>query len=124
MGDQADIEKGRNIGVDTMSNASDFIIKNGVLIKYVGPGGDVVVPEGVEEIGEEAFAVVEQIGTYSFYTANRSLRTVYELAHGYFDGPKLRSRIGPMIDRKNSRSDYDYYTNTHKVLAWMDKKAN
>lgn len=51
-------------------------------------------------------------------------RTVYELAHGYFDGPKLRSRIGPMIDRKNSRSDYDYYTNTHKVLAWMDKKAN
>lgn len=30
-----------------MSNASDFIIENGVLIKYVGPGGDVVIPEGV-----------------------------------------------------------------------------
>ena len=59
-----------------MSNASDYIIKNGVLTKYVGPGGDVIVPEGVTEIGEDAFAVVEQIGTYSFYTANRSLRSI------------------------------------------------
>lgn len=50
-------------------------------------------------------------------------KTVYALAHGYFDGPKLRSRIEPMIDRKNSRSDYDYYSNIHTVLAWMDKKT-
>ena len=38
-----------------MSSASDFVIENGVLKKYVGPGGDVVVPEGVTEIGYEAF---------------------------------------------------------------------
>lgn len=38
-----------------MSNVSDFIIENGVLIKYVGPGGDVVIPEGVTQIGREAF---------------------------------------------------------------------
>jgi len=38
-----------------MSNASDFVIENGILKKYVGPGGDVVVPEGVTEIGERAF---------------------------------------------------------------------
>lgn len=38
-----------------MSNASDFIIENGVLTKYVGPSGDVVIPEGVTEIGEGAF---------------------------------------------------------------------
>ena len=38
-----------------MSNASDFIIENGVLKKYVGPGGDVVIPEGVTAIGELAF---------------------------------------------------------------------
>ena len=38
-----------------MSNVSDFIIKNGVLIKYVGPGDDVVIPEGVTQIGREAF---------------------------------------------------------------------
>ena len=30
-----------------MSNASDFIIGNGVLKKYVGPGGDVVIPEHI-----------------------------------------------------------------------------
>ena len=39
-----------------MSNASDFVIENGVLKKYVGPGGDVVIPETVEEIGAGAFA--------------------------------------------------------------------
>ena len=38
-----------------MSNPNDFVIKNGVLIKYHGPGGDVVVPEGVTEIDRRAF---------------------------------------------------------------------
>ena len=38
-----------------MSNASDFVIKNGVLEKYVGSGGDVIVPEGVTAIGDESF---------------------------------------------------------------------
>lgn len=33
-----------------MSNPNDFVIENGVLTKYVGPGGEVVVPEGVTEI--------------------------------------------------------------------------
>ena len=34
---------------------SDFVIENGVLTKYNGPGGDVVIPDGVTEIGWEAF---------------------------------------------------------------------
>ena len=38
-----------------MSNASDFIIENGVLKKYVGPGGDVVIPKDVTSIGVGAF---------------------------------------------------------------------
>lgn len=38
-----------------MSNASDFIIEDGVLKKYVGPGGDVVIPEGVTSIADHAF---------------------------------------------------------------------
>ena len=37
-----------------MSNASDFLIKKGVLTEYKGPGGDVIVPEGVTVIGELA----------------------------------------------------------------------
>ena len=39
-----------------MSNASDFIIENGVLKKYVGSGNDVVIPNGVTTIGEWAFS--------------------------------------------------------------------
>jgi hypothetical protein len=38
-----------------MSNPSDFVIENGVLTKYIGPGGDVTVPEGVTSIGDAAF---------------------------------------------------------------------
>lgn len=38
-----------------MSDPGDFIIENSVLTKYVGPGGDVVIPEGVTEIGKDAF---------------------------------------------------------------------
>ncbi len=40
-----------------MSSVSDFVIENGVLKKYVGHGGDVVVPEGVTEIAANAFNV-------------------------------------------------------------------
>ena len=38
-----------------MSNASDFVIENGVLTKYIGPGGDVVIPDGVASVGGWAF---------------------------------------------------------------------
>ena len=58
---------------------SDFQITNGVLTKYTGPGGDVVVPEGVTTIGGGAFGECESltsivlpegvtsIGDYAFY---------------------------------------------------------
>ena len=38
-----------------MSEIRDFIIKNGFLKKYVGPSGDVVIPDGVVKIGTFAF---------------------------------------------------------------------
>lgn len=38
-----------------MSNTCDFVIDNGVLEKYVGPGGDVIIPTGVTTIGFHAF---------------------------------------------------------------------
>lgn len=38
-----------------MCKASDFEIENGVLLKYHGPGGRVVIPEGVTSIGDSAF---------------------------------------------------------------------
>ena len=47
-------------------------------------------------------------------------KTVYELAHGYFDASKLRSRIDPIIDRRNRNPNEDYYCNIHWMLTWMD----
>lgn len=38
-----------------MSNASDFIIENGILTQYLGADGDVVIPDGVTQIGAKAF---------------------------------------------------------------------
>ena len=38
-----------------MENKQDFVIENGVLNRYEGPGGDVTIPEGVTEIGSAAF---------------------------------------------------------------------
>ena len=39
-----------------MGNARDFIIENGILKKYVGPGGDIVILKGVTKIGDYAFS--------------------------------------------------------------------
>ena len=39
-----------------MENNLEFIIKSAVLVHYCGPGGDVVIPKGVWEIGWAAFA--------------------------------------------------------------------
>ena len=38
-----------------MSELKDFIIENYVLKKYIGQGGDVVIPEGIISIGYESF---------------------------------------------------------------------
>lgn len=39
-----------------MNNTRDFLILDGVLKKYVGPGGDVTIPDGITEIGKSAFS--------------------------------------------------------------------
>ena len=51
--------------------------------------------------------------------------TFYALAHGYFDGPQIRSRIEPLITTKNQHNVAveKYYNDTLQVLAWMDQKS-
>lgn len=44
-----------------MENKQDFVIENGVLTKYNGPGGEVTIPEGVTEIGLQAFGDCENL---------------------------------------------------------------
>lgn len=38
-----------------MDDANGFVIEDGVLEEYTGPGGEVVIPQGVTRIGEGAF---------------------------------------------------------------------
>ena len=38
-----------------MNNTDEFIIEDGVLVKYNGDGGDVIIPEGVTSIRHLAF---------------------------------------------------------------------
>ncbi len=45
----------------TMSSTDGFSIRNGILGKYKGEGGDVVIPEGVTGICAEAFAKCESL---------------------------------------------------------------
>ena len=33
----------------------DFVVENGVLVKYTGEGGDVTIPDGIISIGSNAF---------------------------------------------------------------------
>ena len=44
-----------------MSNTSDFIIERKVLTNYIGPGGDVVIPEGISSIGYSAFSCCKSL---------------------------------------------------------------
>lgn len=44
-----------------MSSSNNFLIENGVLKQYRGPGGDVVIPEGVTEIRYRAFYLCKSL---------------------------------------------------------------
>ena len=44
-----------------MTNSSDFQIKDGVLLKYTGDSSNIVLPEGITEIGQFAITSNERI---------------------------------------------------------------
>lgn len=44
-----------------MDNTRDFVISNGILLKYVGAGGNVEIPPGVKEIGFRAFRLCSNL---------------------------------------------------------------
>lgn len=57
------------------STSSDFVIDSkGVLVQYNGPGGAVVIPDGVTKIGDYAFSYSNP--TYSSYVYNTKLTSV------------------------------------------------
>lgn len=87
------------------SNPADFQIDaNGVLVKYVGSGGDVVIPDGVTSIGDRAFDEntsitsvkipdgVTSIGNFAFYCCS-SVTSIGE--HAFWGCIKLASLTIP-----------------------------
>ena len=78
-----------------MSNPADFVIENGVLIKYVGHGGDVVIPEGVKEIGYSAFYNCKSLASVTIPDS------VTEIGWRAFEGCKkivIRTPIGSFAE--------------------------
>lgn len=88
-------------------------------------------PAQMKEIAKDAHA--PEYKTISLYLAriehfcvgvNQKIfdpETVYELAHGYFDGG-LKRRVDPIISQKN-QSGEDFYANIHKVFVWMENET-
>ena len=59
-----------------MSNTKDFVIENGILIKYIGAGGDVVIPIGVAEIASFAFNPYLDGIAIKHYDGRKSIKSV------------------------------------------------
>ena len=60
-----------------MSNTSDFVIVNGVLKDYKGAGGDVIVPEGVHTIGDQAFYECRAMKTVTLPSGLKEIQGEY-----------------------------------------------
>lgn len=73
-----------------MSNMNDFVIEDGVLKKYVGQGGDVVIPEGVFTIASEAFRDKKSVETVAFPSSVISIEE-----HAFSNMEKLREIVLP-----------------------------
>lgn len=79
-----------NIKGEIRANAaeSDFIIENGWLIEYTGPGGAVVVPDGVTVIDGNAFKDNPNVGEITSITLPDSVVELYDGAFRYCTGMK------------------------------------
>ena len=54
-GEESFLDGERTLGEDVGSPSGDFEIQDGVLLKYWGESGDVVIPDGATSIGDCAF---------------------------------------------------------------------
>ncbi len=79
-----------NIKGEIRANAaeSDFIIENGWLIEYTGPGGAVVVPDGVIVIGSGVFQDNPNVDKITSITLPDSVVELYDGAFRYCTGMK------------------------------------
>ena len=113
------------------SNEGDYIIEGTTLVKYVGPGGEATVPDGVEVLGEWAFERAR-------VTKVNLPETLKEIeCYCFFECPELQEinlpasleRIGytqafaytPKLEAFNVAEDNPYFVSVDGVLFTADK---
>ena len=84
-----------------MSDSKDFIIENGVLKKYVGPGGDVVIPEGVTTIDAFAFEFCRDLKSVTV------LASVVVFGYEAFRFCRRLTRVSIMGNARIADSEYN-----------------
>lgn len=57
---------GSNIRLMASDSESDFLIQDGILVGYLGKGGEVVIPDGVTSIGKHAFRNCKTVTKVTF----------------------------------------------------------
>ena len=74
--------------VEVKATESDFVIEDGVLTEYNGPGGVVVIPEGVTAIGSYAFLHNPNRNEITSITLPDSVTKLYDDAFQFCTGVK------------------------------------
>lgn len=90
---------------------SDLEIKHGVLLKYTGAGGDVVIPDTVTVIDDEAFSGCKALTSV---TIPSSVTTIGNQA---FRGTGLKSVVVP--NTVKTLGDYAFYDCIDLTSAWV-----
>lgn len=79
--------------VIVMEKKQDFVIRNGVLIKYRGPGGDAAIPKGVTKIGRFA---LDGCASLTGITIPGSVREIGTWAAACWPKPTIHHPSGAM----------------------------
>lgn len=74
----------------------DFIIRGTYLTEYIGKGGDIVIPDGVTEIGAEVFSTLQSDNKVSFDIRNTITsvhipKTVTSIKQAFMDCKNLKN---------------------------------
>lgn len=91
-----------------MSSNNDFEIENGVLVKYTGAGGDVVIPDGVTSIGDWAFSRCEGLTSVTMPDSVTSIED-----HAFCECTSLTSIVIP--NGVTTIGDWTFYKCTNLI---------